>query len=33
MNKTLVSYFSASGVIAKVAQTLAETIDADILTI
>ena len=33
MRKTLVAYFSASGVTAKVAQTLAETIGADIFEI
>ena len=33
MNKKLVAYFSASGVTAKVAQTLAEAIDADIFEI
>ncbi len=33
MNKKLVAYFSASGVTAKVAQTLAEAIGADIFEI
>ena len=33
MSKKLVAYFSASGVTAKVAQTLAETIGADIFEI
>jgi flavodoxin len=33
MSKTLVAYFSASGVTAKVAQTLAEAIGADIFEI
>jgi flavodoxin len=33
MRKKLVAYFSASGVIAKVAETLAEAIDADIFEI
>ena len=33
MSKKLVAYFSASGVTAKVAQTLAEAIDADIFEI
>lgn len=33
MNRTLVAYFSASGVTAKVAERLAETIGADIFAI
>ena len=33
MSKKLVAYFSASGVTAKVAQTLAEAIDADVFEI
>lgn len=33
MNRTLVAYFSASGVTAKVAKNLAEAIEADIFSI
>ena len=33
MSKKIVAYFSASGVTAKVAETLAETISADIFEI
>ena len=33
MSKTLVTYFSASGVTARLAKTLAEAIDADLFEI
>lgn len=33
MNKTLVTYFSASGITGKVAKVLADTISADIYEI
>lgn len=33
MNRKLVAYFSASGVTAKVAETLSETIGADLFAI